>query len=394
MKKITSIVLCICLIMTLLCGCSKQDVTESNYSDDVIVEEIIIDETEEDSTMQSSNTETPDVPSVDSSSADNSSVDNPSQNTSSKADPASCSHSYDGGKVEQKAELFKAGTKKYTCTKCDDSYTSSYPVEKIKLLSISNSYGQDSFMKMDEICVQAGITDIDIAVLYYPGCSLDTHFEKINGTHENGYTLYRYTDETGTWNNPQYDAYDTDITEFLNENSDWDIIALQQSSGGSGNSGSFANLDNIISYVSEKCPNAKLLWNMTWAYPNGSKYLDSYGDTNTMYNSIISCANDIIAPKVKAGALHSIVPVGTAVMNARTSSLESTVHRDESHLSEDFGRYIAALTWFCHLTGQSPYDTAFAANSYILSDKMDVILESTKNALENPYKITQSIYTE
>lgn len=307
---------------------------------------------------------------------------------------ANCEHSF-SDVVVKTAETFVAGVKEYTCT-CGYDYKGTFTVDKIKILSISNSYGQDSFMKMHEMCEAAGFTDIDIAVLYFAGCNLDTHMQKINGTHENDYTLYRYTDETGKWNTPTYNAYDTDVTEFLTNNNDWDIITIQQGSSQSGKSTSYGQLDNIINFVEEKCPNSKIIWNMTWAYPKDSSYLSSYnGDPLYMYDCIVDCINSQIMPRVENGSLHSVVPVGTAVMNARTSSLEDSMHRDNTHLTYEFGRYVSALTWFCHITGQSPYDTAFATqNTSLTTEQMNIVLESVYNAIENPYEISQSQYTE
>lgn len=45
-EKIICIALSVCLIIWVFCGCSNQNETQSNYSDDVIVEEIVIGETE------------------------------------------------------------------------------------------------------------------------------------------------------------------------------------------------------------------------------------------------------------------------------------------------------------------------------------------------------------
>ena len=133
---------------------------------------------------------------------------------------------------------------------------------------------------------------------------------------------------------------------------------------------------------------------MTWAYPKDSSYLSAYnGDPIYMYNCIVDCIDSQIMPRVEKGNLHSIVPVGTAVMNARTSYMEDAMYRDNTHLTYEFGRYISALTWFCHITGQSPYDTDFAKqNTSLTTEQMNIVLESVYNALENPYEITQSQY--
>lgn len=382
MKKIVCICLSVCLVAMLFCGCSKQNATESNYSDDVIVEEIIVNDTSSGTDEPSSNTD------VSSNTETSSEVVTPSQNNSSDnnssaANPATCSHDYGDGKVEQKAELFKAGVKRYTCSMCGDSYTGSYPVEKIKLLSISNSYGKNALWELPYICKQAGVKEVDIAVMYVAGCSLDQHWENI-GNNAAVYEVFR--NNNGTWSS----TTERSIDELLGEG-DWDVISLQNSSGQSGNQQGFTNLNNVVNYVSGKCPDAKLLWHMTWAYQKGSQYLSTYqNDDILMYDKIIECVKSEVAPNAK---IHSIVPVGTAIMNARTSKLKDRVHLDDgSHLSIDVGYYVAALTWYTHLTGQSFYDFSFKSGYSIVDENIDIIFESAENAISDPYEITLSNY--
>ncbi len=380
MKKIICIGLFFCLILTLFSGCSKQNDTESNYSDDVIVEQVIIDST---STVSSdvstpSNTETP-------SENVTPSQNNSSQNISSTVDPKNCSHQY-SEKITQKAELFKMGTKSFTCSNCGDSYTKQYPVEKIKLLSISNSYGKNALWELYDICKAEGVKEIDIAVMYIAGCSLDQHWENIQMGNA-AYEVFR--NNNGNWTSTQNCTIDSLLAE-----GDWDVITTQNSSGLSGMTDGYKNLNNVADYIKEKCPNSKLVWHLIWGYQSGSKWLtpSNYnGDEKFMYESIVNCTNDIVIP---SGKFDSVAPVGAAVMNARTSKLKGNVHLDDgSHLSEEFGYYIAAFTWYCHLTGQEVYDTNFASNGMISAEELNIVVESAKNALKNPYNVTQSYYT-
>ena len=65
-----------------------------------------------------------------------------------------------------------------------------------------------------------------------------------------------------------------------------------------------------------------------------------------------------------------MIPVGTAIQNARHSNLPQTggVTRDGIHLSYGLGRYIASVTWFQVLF--SHMDTDWMATDYLyhLSD--------------------------
>ena len=114
-------------------------------------------------------------------------------------------------------------------------------------------------------------------------------------------------------------------------------------------------------------------------------------DDITMYKKIAECAQNIVA---KNGKIKGIVPTGTAVMNARTSKLKNQMHLDDgSHLSEDVGYYVSAFTWFGYLTGMPLYDVNYTSLNPTVNQNMDIFIESAENALENPYKITQSYYT-
>ena len=201
------------------------------------------------------------------------------------------------------------------------------------------------------------------------------------------YEVFR--NNNGSWTSTKNCTIDSLLAE-----GDWDVITTQNSSGLSGKADGYKNLNNVADYIKEKCPHSKLIWHLIWGYQNGSKWLtpNSYnGDEKFMYESIVNCTNDIVIP---SGKFDSVAPVGAAIMNARTSKLKNSVHLDDgSHLSEEFGYYIAAFTWYCHLTGQDVYDTNFAVNGMISSEELNIIVESAKNAIENPYKITQSYYT-
>ena len=382
MKKIISVLLCIALTVLSLCACNSADSSESDYSDTVIVEEVIIkpDETDE-STASSSNIETSSKTEIVSS--DSSAEESSSQNTAS-----SCLHNYTDIKIEQTAELFKAGVKRYTCEHCGDSYTAQYPVEKIKILSLGNSYSQNSMWQLYDLCKQAGVKEVDIAIMYIAGCSLDKHWE---GVQNNSAEYQLYRNNSGEW-----EITENYTIEKILAEKDWNIISLQQKSDQAGDETKFTNLDNMVNYVSNVCPDATLLWNMTWPYTNNSKWMSSQQiyncDDTTMYKKIAECTQNIVAKNEK---IKGIVPVGTAVMNARTSKLKAQMHLDDgSHLSEDIGYYVAAYTWLGYLTGMPLYEVNLVGISPTLSKNIGIIRESAENALENPYQITQSYYTD
>ena len=94
----------------------------------------------------------------------------------------------------------------------------------------------------------------------------------------------------------------------------------------------------------------------------------------------------------------AIIPNGTAIQNARTSSIGDTFARDEyNHLSHGAGRYIASMSLVSVLTGRDmsnmtwkPTDNGF---SYKLTEtEISICKESVANAIANPFEITNSKY--
>ena len=91
--------------------------------------------------------------------------------------------------------------------------------------------------------------------------------------------------------------------------------------------------------------------------------------------------------------VNGLVPSGTAIQNLRTSYIGDTLTRDGYHMSESYGRYTVALTWFAELTGASVELVTYVPSTV---DEKDVpaIREAVSNAIDTPYKITDSTYTQ
>ncbi|MBQ3072159.1 MAG: DUF4886 domain-containing protein, partial [Oscillospiraceae bacterium] len=153
-------------------------------------------------------------------------------------------------------------------------------------------------------------------------------------------------------------------------------------------------------------------FDMTWAFRADGKHstsmqktLDTYygGDRMKQWESVIATTKDYIETEPR---FKFIARCGTAVMNAHSSFLGDGVHRDSSsHLNKGVGRYIAAMTVACTLTGAKPeqikYTPDFTKNipAGLTADTPNlaaalekVAKESVTNALAKPYEITQSAY--
>ena len=258
--------------------------------------------------------------------------------------------------------------------------------QSIRLLMISNSFGDDTVQWVHEISEDLEV-DFTIANLYIGGCTLEKHLNNLINNNSS-YEYVVYNKDNKTWERHANTSISSAL--FLE---DWNYVALQQGSTESGVSSTYSMISQIMDKVLEIKDNVKFVWNMTWAYQQDSGHVN-FGNYNNdqsfMYDSIIKAVQDNI---VTNNRFEIIVPNGTAIQNARTSYIGDTLCRDEyCHLTYDLGRYIAGLTMVGALTNKNISEVEFSPG---LSDYQKLVaIESVQNALDEPFKITQSEYTD
>jgi hypothetical protein len=259
------------------------------------------------------------------------------------------------------------------------------PPKSIKILAIGNSFSTDSMQYLYEILKDSGVEEITLGNLYYGGCSLDQHYQ-FSRTDSASYTYYKNT--TGEWiKTEKYKMSQALVDEK------WDYVSLQQTSKTCGLTNSYSKLDELIATVKDSNPQAKLIWNMTWAYQQDSTHASfpNYGkDQMNMYNMIIDVVNTVITPL----DFDVMIPCMTSIQNARTSFMGDTLTRDGYHLDYYIGRYIAGLTWFAAITG-CPVDgiTYNPSTAKITDDMIRAAKEAVINAINTPLSVTQSTVT-
>ncbi|MBR6579568.1 MAG: DUF4886 domain-containing protein [Clostridia bacterium] len=259
------------------------------------------------------------------------------------------------------------------------------PPKSIKILAIGNSFSTDSMQYLYGILKDSGVEEIVLGNLYYGGCSLDQHYQ-FSRTDSASYTYYKNT--TGEWlKTEKYKMSQALVDEK------WDYVSLQQTSKTCGLTNSYSKLDELITTVKDSNPQAKLIWNMTWAYQQDSTHASfpNYkNDQMTMYNMIINVVNEVITPL----NFDIMIPCMTSIQNARTSFLGDTLTRDGYHMDYYIGRYIVGLTWFAAITG-CPVDgiTYNPSTSKITDDMVKAAKEAVINAIYMPLSVTQSTVT-
>lgn len=274
--------------------------------------------------------------------------------------------------------------------KSDPSITASITLTpsvrgSLKLLFIGNSFSDDTIQWMYESGRALGL-DMLVENMYIGGCSLDTHYNNILYNNANYQWVHRV--DNGWVRTPSYTLSDAIMSQ------DWDFISFQQSSGVSGQTGSYVNLLGLMeetkNYLQDPT-HTQFVWNMTWAYQGDSNHSDfpKYNSNQmTMYNAICDAVQTAVMPLEDMAA---VIPNGTAIQNARTSYVGDHLTRDGYHLTMDLGRYIAGLNAIKTLTG---IDIDPCRYSPVDSTQTLIAKESVDNSQIHKFEVTTSQYQE
>lgn len=255
--------------------------------------------------------------------------------------------------------------------------------KSLKILSIGHSYSLNATEYLWDIAKAAGVEEVKIGVVYYAGCPLNRHWNNIvNDIPDYVY----YKNVAGGWVKYPESTMDVAISD-----EDWDIVTLQQGPSESGIVSTFENLENIISYVKNQLPEARLFWHLTWANQSdywSERFEEHYNcDQMTMYNAIMQTYATRVMPITD---FEKVIPCGTVVQNLRSSYLGDTLTRDGYHLSDGIGCYAAGLTWYAVLAGGNVDMVDWVPKAFPeIKEDLAVIRQSIKDALEEPLMVTE-----
>lgn len=252
----------------------------------------------------------------------------------------------------------------------------------LKILSIGNSFTVDTQEYVYQIANSLGIDNIELGSLVIDNATLATH--ATNAQSDTAAYSY-YTNTTGTWSVANNYKISTAVTS-----TNWDYITFEQASGNSGQASTYDNLTTLLSKIKTLNNTASYVWNMTWAYQQTStnSAFVNYGNNQiTMFESIVNA----VQTKIDTNAdIDRVIPVGTAIQNARSSIIGDTLTRDGQNLTYGIGRYIAGLCFVKSLTGIRIDDVSFvpSGNYAIPQTYKDIAVLATNSALVRPYSIT------
>ena len=215
----------------------------------------------------------------------------------------------------------------------------------MRILSISNSFGEDSCRYLHQIA-KAGGEKLEVVTLYIGGCTMERHYRNMLGD-KKAYDLIFNGQRTG---------FTVSMQEALLSRA-WDVIVLQQQSSSSAHADSFQPYDEALYEFCKECaPKAKILLLQTWAYEAGSDKLANAGwQTPQEMFAAIEASYQQCSDRLGA---DGIIPGGKLFMKMLEQGV-AKVHRDTFHASFGLGRYALGLLWYRMLTGRSVADNPF-----------------------------------
>ena len=292
------------------------------------------------------------------------------------------------------------------------TYTPSVP-ETMKLFIIGHSYGNDCTIGyLYQMLKDVGVKDLVVGILYYSGCPYPKHMDfALQDSPVYKYYCYKNTTKMVTKTKTTFDK------SFADE--DWThVIMLPGFIGSEKDLAPCPWQDLVFNYARKTRPNAWYGYLLTWSLRTDGNYTESHknslnkyhgGDVNKMWDGLVGLAKKYADPEPR---FKYIIPAGSAVLNARSSFIGNGIHRDNmSHLNKGIGRYIAAMTVCCAITGVKPEQIKYVPTT-LAADKKDyqipgvdyaaptlqetllkIAHESVTNALAKPYEVTQSQFT-
>lgn len=250
--------------------------------------------------------------------------------------------------------------------------------DTLRILAIGNSFSADAVeQNLWELLHAAGIPAV-VGNVYASGSYLVHHWKRAVGETAE-YRYFKRTDEGSVSLENQ-----TLPQGVLDEK--WNIISLQQASDLSGLYDTyFPYLPDLMEWLGERS-DAEIVFHQTWAYPANSTHdaFENYNnDQVTMYEAIV----DAVSRATEACGIKTVIPVGTAIQNARTSRLGDTLNRDGLHLELTYGRFLAACVWFETLTGQDVRQNPYRPSS-VPEGTAVICREAAHQACLHPYEVT------
>ena len=249
----------------------------------------------------------------------------------------------------------------------------------IRILAIGDDTAKAPMDKyLYDLLKGAGYTSIKLGVLYADKSSLDTTYDNVKGDK----AVYQYRENTaGKWTSTDKCA----PSKVLKADS-WDYVILQQSLADAGLAETYSKRSGLTDLLKQKCGDAQLYWQMTWAYRRngGAAGLLNYKNNESyMYQEIVTTA---LQQVMRDNNITGLIPAGTTVQNLRTSVIRDELTTHATGRLTDYGAYATALTWYAILTGESAADVSYRPDA--VKKYFAELAEAADNAVSVPNEVT------
>ena len=234
----------------------------------------------------------------------------------------------------------------------------------LRVLSLGNSFAEDTSAHLEAMMNAAGLDKSKFC--YYFTFKSGATLAQYASDYEAG-TSYSCIDKSGSYSTtPRAGTYSMpnssgSLKKIVSQ--DWDLILLQQASTDAYEWSSYIPyITRLISYIKRDCPKACIGFMLTWATTyTGTTHAPSYAQR---YEMNVNCAKKVLHEI----GIDFIVAPGTAIQNARNTSLEDADHllRDNRHLNTGVGRYVAGCAFFDAVIAPF-YGVSIIGNSYTTS---------------------------
>ena len=263
------------------------------------------------------------------------------------------------------------------CTRLDADPSVEEGPRPLRILAIGNSFSDDAVEETLWNLFQTVGIPVIIGNMSAPGSYLSHHWNRS----QSGECTYRYYKQS---RRRTVVRKEVSLLQGVTDEP-WDFISLQQASDLSGMYDTyFPYLPDLMTWIGERSE-AEIVFHQTWAYPANStqEAFANYGnDQQAMYEAIM----DAVKRAVEECDIRIVIPVGTAVQNARTI-LGDRLNRDGLHLELTYGRFLAACVWFEVFSGQDVRMNPYRPSS-VTEDIAKICREAAHQACLQPYEVT------
>lgn len=247
--------------------------------------------------------------------------------------------------------------------------------DSLKVLTIGNSFSENTSVYASEIARNNG-KNLTFGYLKFPSCTIEMHYTAAvenravfkfdvvfpDGSHDTAAQRAAASSFDDTKANGA-------TVDYALSYCDWDVIVFQQESNSSRYASTFEKLGDLVAYVKDKAPNARLAIHEVWRWGKWSPDEFTLIQNNTR----------------AAAAQYQLeyIPTGTAFENARTALGSDIIVNDYDggnyQHANTYGQYIAGSCYVAALFGTPVSEDTLTDHPYVNDNGQVAVLTRAAN---------------